>query len=469
MGKGHKGQIWNGIKIVDIAKGGKGIGRHENRVIFVDDAIPEDHVNVEVLGKYKGSYRGKIIEYVERSPYQAEAFCQHFTLCGGCRWQHMMYEQQAQFKANNVIQTLRRIGEVDEATTVLPTLACEQERGYRNKLEFSFSSKRWLTRAEIESGKQIDNKGALGFHAKGSYDKIVQIEKCHLMPDLANQIRNETNTFCRNNQLTFYDFANHDGDMRNMFLRCTTSNEWMLVMSFGKPMSRKKEELLEHLKATFPQLTSIQYVINQKKNDTIQDLDVELFHGNSHIEELMGEMKFRISAKSFFQTNTLQAKKLYDVVLGFIGSEEHGVIYDLYCGTGSISCFLAAHGKKVIGIEQVEAAIQDAKINAELNGLSNLTFFEGTVRSILDPKFVEKHGRPTVIVTDPPRAGMHPNAVEALLEIRTPRIVYVSCNASSQARDIKKLNSAYRVVKFQPVDLFPQTDHMENVALLELL
>ncbi|MFY8184574.1 MAG: 23S rRNA (uracil(1939)-C(5))-methyltransferase RlmD, partial [Bacteroidia bacterium] len=386
--------------------------------------------------------------------------------CGGCKWQHMDYKSQLSFKQKHVFDSLTRLAKV-EFPEVKPILGAEEIYNYRNKLEYTFSAKKWLTVEEIETGKEF-NRNALGFHIPGSFDKILDIFNCHLQKEPSNAIRNSVREFAHQHNFSFFDIKGKEGFLRNLLIRNTSIGETMVLVSFFREEKENQDALLEHIKTNFPQITSLLYIINPKGNETFHDLEVHCYHGRDHIFEEMEGLRFKIGAKSFYQTNSQQAHELYKITRKLASLTGNEVVYDLYTGTGTIASFISKNAKKVIGIEYVEAAIEDAKLNANLNNINNIEFFAGDMKDMLTHDFINKHGKPDVIITDPPRAGMHEEVIKVLCETKAPRIVYVSCNPSTQARDLAALDSLYKVLEVQPVDMFPQTHHVENVVLLEL-
>ena len=465
--KKKKEKIIEQLEIVDVAAEGKAIGKHEGKVIFVPFAAPGDIVDVR-LGKDRRNHaEGTILQFHQKSSKRVEPKCEHFGTCGGCKWQHLPYSEQLAFKETQVKDQLMRLGKL-EINEFLPIKGSSNEYGYRNKMEYTFSFKRWLTVEEIQSGNEIQNAEALGFHIPGKFDKILDIHQCHLMDPRHNEIRNEIKSHALKLGLTFYNVHEFSGAMRNIMIRVTEKGEWMLLFIFGEPLNDQMKQLMEHINSRFPYITSMLYVINQKRNDTYGDLPIEVFKGKEYIMEDFGHLEFKISPKSFFQTNTKQAIELYTVTKNFAQLTGNELVYDLYTGTGSIACFVADKAKKVVGVEYVEDAIKDAKINAELNKITNTDFYAGDMKDVLNDAFIQKHGKPDVIITDPPRAGMHEDVVNKMLEILPKRIVYVSCNPATQARDVSILANRYEVIKSQAVDMFPHTHHVENVVLLEL-
>ena len=461
-------QIFQDIEITDISTEGKGIGRVNNIVCFSDFAVPGDVVDIEIVKK-KSNYReGKVIKYQKRSAKRIEPACQHFGTCGGCKWQNLNYETQLFYKQKYVEDAITRIGKIN--TQILPIIPSKNIFNYRNKLEFTFSNKKWLTKDELNltlanESNSISHSG-LGFHIPKLFDKLLDIEKCHLQEEPSNAIRLEVKKYALENNLTFHDIRKREGFLRNLIIRNTSIGEWMVVVVLFNEDKSAREKLLKHLSEKFPQITSLQYVINPKANDSIFDLEVQPFLGKDFIVEEMEGLKFQISPKSFFQTNSLQAYELYKVTRDFAELKTNETVYDLYTGTGTIANFVAKRAKKVIGIEYVKEAIEDAKINSRINNISNTEFFAGDIKDILSNEFVSSHGKPEVIITDPPRAGMHEDVVRKMLEISSGKIIYVSCNPATQARDISILNEKYSVTKVRPVDMFPHTAHVESVAQL---
>jgi len=459
--------ILQAVEMTGIADKGLCVGRHEEgRVVFVENAAPGDIADVRVYKRAKGYFLASPVVFHRYSPDRVAPFCSHFGVCGGCKWQHLSYEAQLRHKAQVVQDAIQRIGKV-EVGEWLPILGAGSDTFYRNKLEFTFSNKRWLTVEELEEGLQKD-ADVLGFHRPGAFDKAIDIEKCWLQPDPSNDLRNGIKAIALEQGLSFFDLKNQHGLLRTLMLRITTLGEVMALVSFGESHPKKIKTFLDEVMRQFPQITTLCYCINTKSNDTIYDLDIIAHHGKGYVEELLGEVRFRIGPKSFFQTNTVQATRLYDIVADFAQLQGHENVYDLYTGIGSIALYLAPRCRRVVGIEEIAAAIDDARENAELNGIDNAGFYAGDVRHMLTPEFAEQHGRPDLLITDPPRAGMHPDVVRMLLQLESPRIVYVSCNPSTQARDLLLLSEKYEVVKVRPVDMFPHTHHIESVALLQL-
>ena len=465
---GRKKKMVYDVPVVDVADRGKSVAKdEEGKVYFVDKAVPGDVVDILVLRKKKSFFQGVVKEFKKLSDDRIEAKCEHFGVCGGCKWQHLDYEAQLKYKSNTVLNAMTRIGKVDPSI-ILPIKGADQIFNYRNKLEYSFSNKRWLTEEEVQSSEKISQTPALGFHAPGAFDKVVDVKTCHLQENLSNEIRNFVRTHTQKHNLEYYDAKAHTGLMRNMILRNTSLGQWMLIVSFATE-DDAIFVLLEALKNAFPQITSLNYVVNKKHNDTILDQNIILYHGESYVVEQLGNVRYKIGTKSFFQTNTAQAKVLFDTVVDFAELKGDENIYDLYTGLGSIALYVSDKAGHVTGIEEVEAAIIDARENARFNGIENTTFYAGDVKDILTPEFSQTHGTPDLVITDPPRVGMHKEVVQTLLGLEAPKIVYVSCNPATQARDLELLSTKYKTVRMQPVDMFPHTHHIENVALLELI
>lgn len=459
-------QIVENIAVIDASSDGQAVAKTEDYVMFIKGAVPGDVVDVQITRK-KSKYReAKTIAVKQRSDKRVDEVCSHFGVCGGCKWQNMSYEWQLYYKQKQVTDALTRLAKIElpEIQKILPS---EKTYHYRNKLEYTFSNKKWLTVEEIETNQTIDNRNALGFHIPGLFDKVLDIDTCYLQEEPSNSIRLAVKEFALKNGLTFFDLREQIGLLRNIIIRSTSKGEWMVIISFYYDYKENIAALLEHLSAQFPQITSLQYVINSKKNDTIGDLDIKVYKGNDSIYENMEGLKFKIGPKSFYQTNSEQAYNLYKVTRDFAALTGNEIVYDLYTGTGTIANFVAHQAKKVVGVEYVPAAIEDAKINAQLNGIENTSFYAGDMKDVLNDAFVQANGKPDVIITDPPRAGMHDDVTKKILEIEPQKIVYVSCNPATQARDLQLLDQKYKVTKVQPVDMFPQTHHVENVVLLE--
>jgi 23S rRNA (uracil1939-C5)-methyltransferase len=466
--------ILENIRVMDASSDGQSVAKTDEYVIFIKGAVPGDLVDLQITRK-KSKYReANVIEVKERSDKRTEPVCTHFGVCGGCKWQNMHYDWQLFYKQKQVSDALTRLAKIElpEIQKILPSKKVYQ---YRNKLEFTFSNKKWLTKEQIEDktlsfgeGLTEVSRNALGFHIPGMFDKILDIDTCHLQEEPSNAIRNEIRAYALKNSLPFFDLREQIGLLRNIIIRSTSTGEWMLIVAFHYDDKPVIEKLLNHIADKFPQITSLQYVINAKRNDTIGDLDIILFKGNDSIYENMEGLKFKIGPKSFYQTNSDQAYELYKITREFAAIKNTDVVYDLYTGTGTIANFVAHQAKKVVGVEYVPAAIEDAKINSELNKITNTVFYAGDMKDVLNDAFINENGKPDVIITDPPRAGMHDDVTKKILEIEPNRIVYVSCNPATQARDLQMLDTKYKVTKVQPVDMFPQTHHVENVVLLEL-
>lgn len=456
------------ILITDIAAEGKALARVNDLVVFVPYVVPGDVVDLQVKRKKNHYAEAEAAYFHTYSEKRVAPVCEHYGVCGGCKWQCLDYQEQIAYKQQQVIDNLRRIGKV-ELPPISPILGSKQVYEYRNKLEFGFSNKKWLTAEDIATGKKFDNMNAVGFHISGAFDKILDIKRCHLMDDVCNAIRNEIRAYAFAHNLSFYDFRAHQGLLRNVMIRNSATGQLMVVMQFRWETGEEEQQamaLLKHLGEAFPNITALLYVNNLKCNDTIGDQEVIVFKGKDHIIEEMEGLTFKVGPKSFYQTNSQQAYELYKVTRELAQLTGNELVYDLYTGTGTIANFVARGAKQVIGIEYVPEAIEDAKVNAELNGLTNTLFYAGDMKDILNQEFINRHGRPDVIITDPPRAGMHNDVIDAILFARPKRIVYVSCNPSTQARDLTLLDAAYRVDVVQPVDMFPQTHHVENVVLL---
>ncbi len=469
MGRRRKQRkVIENVEITGIADKGRAVGRHNEKVVFVEGAVPGDVVDVQVTKRKKGFDIGIVTEFHQKSPDRIEPFCEHFSQCGGCSWQNLAYETQLHHKHQTVKDAMERIAKLEIEEILDPIVPAKVTQYYRNKLEYTFSNRRWLTEEEVKSEEEFERR-ALGFHASGGYSKIIDINHCFLQPNPSNDIRNTLQKFAMDNDISFYDIRDEKGLLRNVIMRMATTGDIMVILSCFYNDKEAIEKVLNMLDEQFPQITSLMYVINSKKNDFILDLDIKLYKGENFITENLGDVSFRIGPKSFFQTNSYQAVTLFDKVVEFAELKGDENVYDLYTGIGSIASYVAKDCKHVVGIEEIEAAIEDAKINAELNDIDNVTFYAGDVKDILSDEFEEKHGKPDLVITDPPRAGMHPAALELLLELASPRIIYVSCNPATQARDLFLMKEKYRVVKMQPVDMFPHTYHIENVALLELI
>ena len=467
MSRRNKKQVFTNIEVIDAGAKGKTIAKApDGKVIFLSNAIPGDVVDIQTFKKRKSYYEGKATTFHSLSDKRTDPVCEHFGTCGGCKWQNMAYEHQLYYKQKEVTNNLTRIGHI-ELPEVTPILGSANQYFYRNKMEFSFSDSRWLTYEEIDSDRNLGDKNALGFHIPGMWDKILDVTKCHLQADPSNAIRNTVKKFAIENDLEFFNTRNQVGLLRTLMIRTSSTGDIMVVVQFFKDDKVKRELLLNHLALTFPEITSLQYIINEKANDTIYDQDVICFSGQDHIFEDMEGLKFKINAKSFYQTNSEQAFELYKITRDFAGLKGSELVYDLYTGTGTIAQFIAKQAKKVIGVESVPDAILAAKENAQLNGIDNVAFYVGDMKNVFNDAFIKTHGQPDVIVTDPPRDGMHKDVVNQILNVSPEKIVYVSCNSATQARDLAILDAVYKVTKTQAVDMFPQTHHVENVVLLE--
>lgn len=455
------------LEIVKYAAEGKALGYYEDKVVFVPNVIPGDVVEVQVSNKRKNYYEGFPLEFLSYSKDRIEPFCQHFGICGGCKWQHLPYEKQLGAKEQEVLDNLQRIGKVG-IEEILPIKGSEKQQYYRNKLEFTFSADRWLTKEEVASDKEFAARPALGFHVPRFFDKVVDVEQCYLQPAPSNAIRNAIRKYAFENNLSFFHLRKQEGFLRTLTIRTTLTGEVMVIVVFAYEDKEARERLMNFLVEQFPEITSLNYVINEKRNDTITDQEVVCVKGREYIEEEMEGLNFRIGAKSFYQTNAEQAYELYKVVRDFAGLTGTENVYDLYTGTGTIANFVARQAQQVVGVEYVPEAIEDAKLNSEQNGIDNTLFYAGDMKDIFTDEFIAEHGQPDVVITDPPRAGMHPDVVDTLLRILPKRIVYVSCNSATQARDLNLMQKNYKVVKSQAVDMFPHTHHIENVVLMEL-
>jgi 23S rRNA (uracil1939-C5)-methyltransferase len=461
-----KHPILEQLEVVDAAAEGKAIAKIDNKIVFIQNAVPGDVVDVQIMRKRKKFLEGKAVHFHRLSTKRVAPFCSHFGSCGGCKWQSMNYADQLAYKEKQVSDQIERIGKL-QPKAQRPIKAAENTTFYRNKLEYTFSNKRWLSEEEIRSDNEIEQRNALGFHIQGMYDKILDIDTCYLQADPSNAIRNFIRDYAIREGLVFFDLREQRGFLRNLILRNTSTGEWMLILSFFEDDQKAIGALMHALEEAFPQLTSLHYVINKKKNDSMDGLEVLHYSRKDHISEKMEGLSFRIGPRSFYQTNSHQAYELYKIVREFAQLEITDVLYDLYTGTGTIGLFLAKQVKKVIGIEYVPQAIEDAKRNAMDNGIENSSFYAGDMKDLLTDEFLSKQPPADVIITDPPRAGMHPDVVERLAKIGAKRIVYVSCNAATQARDIALMSDRYCITMMQAVDMFPHTHHVENVAVLE--
>ncbi len=463
--KKRNNEIIPNVQLIDASSDGNAVGKVGEKVVFVKYGVPGDVVDLKIVGDKRRFYEGVIENLVEKSIHRQKPFCQHFGICGGCKWQNMSYEKQLFYKEKQVKDAFERIGHL-EWKEWFGIKGSKQEKAYRNKLEFTFSQEVWLSPQHFDKLKEGEISPALGFHAPGRFDKILEIEECLLMDPINDKIRNWVRAYALKNNLTFFHIRKQEGFLRNMVIRLTSTGEIMLVMIFFYEDKELREAMMKQIQSTFPEITSLLYIINDKKNDSYGDLPVHSFSGKDYITERMNDLQFRISAKSFFQTNTKQAIELYQTAFDFAGLTGEETVYDLYTGTGTIANFVAEKAKNVIGIEYVPEAIEDAKINSEINGIKNTTFYAGDMKDLLNAKLFEQHGHPNVIITDPPRAGMHEDVVHVILNAFPDKIVYVSCNPATQARDLALMKDRYEIVKVQPVDMFPQTHHVENVVLL---
>lgn len=458
------------VTITDVAAEGKAIAKVNDLVVFVPYVVPGDVVDLQVRRKKNHYAEAEVVKFHQYSPVRAVPFCEHYGICGGCKWQVLPYEEQLKYKQKQVTDNLTRIGKIDLPETS-PILGSEKTKFYRNKLEFTFSNKRWLTEEEIKQDVVYDQMNAVGFHIPNAFDKVLAIEKCWLQDDISNRIRNAVRDYAYAHNYSFINLRSQEGMLRNMIIRTSTTGELMVILISKIEQDEELvlfKELLQYVADTFPEITSLLYIINNKCNDTITDLNVYLFKGKDHIFEEMEGLRFKIGPKSFYQTNSEQAYNLYKIARDFANLTGEELVYDLYTGTGTIANFVSRQARQVIGIEYVPEAIEDAKVNAEINGINNTLFFAGDMKDILTQDFINQYGRPDVIITDPPRAGMHADVIDTILFARPKRIVYVSCNPATQARDLQMLDEHYKVKAVQPVDMFPHTHHVENVVLLEL-
>lgn len=453
------------VQIIDIAEEGKGVAKHDELVLFIEQTVPGDVADVELYRKKKNFAEGRMVTLKEPSKNRVEPFCPHFGVCGGCKWQHMEYRAQLSFKQQYVENALKRLGKVD-TSSMEPILASAETKYYRNKLEFTFSNKRWLT--SVDEEVKPEGLNALGFHVPGRFDKILDIDHCFLQQDPSNAIRNAVRSFAVAQGISFYDLRAHEGALRNLIIRASSTGEIMVIVVFAYPEEGEVDLLMNYMDEQFPTLTSLLYIINQKRNDTIFDQDIHTFTGRDFIYEEMEGLKFKVGPKSFYQTNSAQAYELYKITRELADLKGDELVYDLYTGAGTIANFVARKAREVVGVEYVPSAIEDAKINAQINGIDNTKFFAGDMKDVLTADFVLEHGRPDVVITDPPRAGMHADVVRRILEMEAKKVVYVSCNPATQARDLALLQEKYNVERIKPVDMFPHTQHVENVVLLVL-
>ena len=466
MGRKKEMPLLEKVKITDIGTEGNAVAKVDGQVVFVPMLIPGDVVDIRVRNKRRKYMEGTAVRFHEYSSDRIEPRCTHFGVCGGCKWQHLRYEKQLEFKEKQVIDNLTRIGKL-ELSGVRPILGSSEIYGYRNKLEFTFSDKRWLTREEMLADNDRIVEDALGFHIPGYFDKVLDIRECHFQPDPSNAIRDSVRRYAHRKSLAFFNIRQQSGFLRNLIIRTTRSGNVMVIVVFFMYERERINGLMEHLRTEFPRITSLYYIINTKKNDSLSDQVPVLYSGDDHLLEEIDSLKFRIGPLSFYQTNTLQAGKLYAIAKEFAGLTGRETVYDLYTGAGTIACYVAGEAGKVIGMEYVDAAVEDAVINSGINNIGNTEFYAGDIRLLLNEKFIQEKGRPDVIITDPPRAGMHSDVVEQILSAGPSRIVYISCNPSTQARDAGLMSEKYRVTAVQPVDMFPHTHHVENVILLE--
>ena len=455
----------DGLEITDIAAEGKSLGKYNDIVVFVPHTVPGDVVDVQINNKRRRFMEGYVVNFVKRSPIRVEPFCKHYGECGGCKWQALPYPMQLEYKQRQVEDQLRRLGKI-ELPEISPIIGSERSEYYRNKLEFTFSNKRWVPRSEVAAGAATGDGNALGFHIPGMFDKVLDVEWCHLQAEPSNAIRLAVKRLAEEQRLEFYNLRDHQGFLRNIIIRTATTGQVMVTVVFARDDAERRAALLDALIREFPQITSLNYIVNEKLNDSIGDQEVFCYAGKPYMEERMEHLTFRVNPKSFYQTNSEQAYNLYKVAREFAELTGNEVVYDLYTGTGTIANFVAARARKVVGIEYVPEAIEDAKQNSALNGIDNTLFFAGDMKDVLNAEFIERHGRPDVIILDPPRAGIHADVAATILAAAPERMVYVSCNPATQARDLAIFDAAYRVTRVQPVDMFPHTHHVENVVQL---
>ncbi len=471
MSRSNKRHLYNkiieNVTIAGVAAEGKAITRHDDMVIFVNYGAPGDVVDIQIKKTRRRHLEGEIIRFHNKSDSRTDPFCEHFGICGGCKWQHLSYDEQLRYKQKQVTDNIERIGKANYPFELIPILGSEKTRFYRNKLEYTFASRRWLTPDEIQSGGEITDLEALGYHIPGFYDKVLDIKKCWLQPKPSNHIRLGIKNFAINNNIDFYDFRTKTGLLRNIIIRNNEKGEFMLILVLFSGEEEKRDSLLKYIHENFPEIISVYYMINDKQNTSIADLEPVHFAGEPYLMEEMEELKFKIGPKSFYQTNSQQAYELYKVARDFAGLNGSEIVYDLYTGAGTIANFIARQAKKVVGIEYIEEAVLHARDNSAINGLNNLVFEAGDMAKVLTSEFMEIHGKPDVIITDPPRAGMHPDVLKQIIASEAEKIVYVSCNPATQARDIELLSGSYKVKKVQAVDMFPHTQHVENVVLME--
>jgi 23S rRNA (uracil1939-C5)-methyltransferase len=465
MGRRKELPLLEKIMITDIGAEGNALARVDNQVVFVPMLIPGDVVDIKIRRRRKKYLEGSVVRFHEYSPDRIKPVCRHFGICGGCRWQHLPYDLQLKYKEKQVRDNLIRIGKVDQPD-ISPIIGSMDIFKYRNKLEYTFSDKRWLTREEVNSDDDFEKEDALGFHIPGLFDKVLDIRECYLQPEPSNAIRDAVRRYAHKNCLPFFNLRQQSGFLRNLIIRNTSDGKLMVIVVFFLDEKKRREGLLDFLASEFPSITSLMYVINTKKNDSLSDQEPVLYKGEDHLTDKMEGLEFRIGPKSFYQTNSSQALQLYRIARDFAGLTGKETVYDLYTGTGTIANFVALSAHRVIGIEYIEEAVNDAVINSRINNISNTLFVYGDIRNVVSSQFMDENGRPDVVITDPPRAGMHEDVIRAIMEASPERIIYISCNPSTQARDIGLLSQIYRVAKVQPVDMFPHTHHVENVVLL---
>lgn len=466
MGRREKNKMIENLEILDVAAEGKSIARFNEKVVFLAYTAPGDVVDARITKARSKFYEAVPVKFHQYSDQRVDPVCEHYGICGGCKWQHLDYEKQLFYKQKQVKDNFERIGKLD-FPEIKPIIGSLETTLYRNKMEYTFTDQSWLTIEEVKSGEEFERRG-LGFHVPGQFDKILDIEKCHLQIDISNKIRNSLRDFARKNDIPFFSVRNKTGLLRTMMVRTANTGDLMVVVQFYYRDKETINMVMNHLKGTFPQISSLMYVVNEKANDTLADQDIILFKGEDFIREEMEGLTFKVGPKSFYQTNAQQAYELYKVTRDFaaLTGEEH--VYDLYTGTGTIANFVAKSAKYVVGVEYVEAAIEDAKVNSEINKIDNTSFYAGDMKDVLNARFIENNGQPDVVIVDPPRAGMHTDVTETLLRMEAQRIVYVSCNPATQARDLELLQEKYDIAAVQPVDMFPHTHHVENVVRLEL-
>ncbi|MCG9911108.1 MAG: 23S rRNA (uracil(1939)-C(5))-methyltransferase RlmD [Flavobacteriales bacterium] len=461
-----KHPLYEQVSISDTGNDGLSVGKHNGMAVFVKNAVPGDVVDIQIVKKKRNYAEGRAVKFHTYSPDRVAPECKHFGLCGGCTRQDLSYEKQLEFKQKVVFDCFTRIGHLT-FPEISPILPSENQFYYRNKMDFGFTASRWVTTEEMDSGSEVEERRALGFHVPGMFDKIFNVTECLLQPEPSNQIRNGLREFTLKNNIPYYHIRSHEGFMRNLIVRNNQEGQVMVIVAFAYEHPEWQQAVMHYLDSNFPQIVSLYQVVNTKLNDTLYDQDLQLYKGSPFLEEKLGDLRFLIGPKSFFQTNSRQGKRLYDITRNFAQLTGSELVYDLYTGTGTIACYVASEASKVVGVEYVPEAIEDAHKNAQLNGIENTAFFAGDMKDVLNDDFVATHGKPDVIITDPPRAGMHDDVTRKILELSPSRIVYVSCNPATQARDLAILCEKYRITKVQPVDMFPHTYHVENVVLLE--